>query len=31
MKYLVIADVHGRSEWKNHVENIEYDQVIFSW
>lgn len=29
MKILIVPDVHGRDFWRNPVQNIEYDKVIF--
>lgn len=31
MKTLVIADVHGRDEWKRMVEKDKFDQIVFLW
>lgn len=31
MKILVIWDVHGRKYWKDAVDNIEHDFVVFIW
>jgi predicted phosphodiesterase len=29
MKVLIIADIHGRNEWKKHVKKLDYDLVVF--
>ncbi len=29
MKIIAIGDIHGRKDWKQIVENIDYDKVIF--
>jgi len=29
MKLIAIGDIHGRTDWKQIISNIEFDKVIF--